>query len=170
MEQVIAAPQTNQTDKAAISTVPSQQERNENLIAQLALVITLKGHDFDGILNFGAVEVVPTNGKPFLLDIITTQGYNEFSEGQPVLKTYSTFESLTETILMFSDDYDYDFEQPLAEILPHALLRTNLNGCDAGPDDEVACLVKNVARVCDMRLVNLTTEQTIGTVVQDDSL
>ncbi|CAK2438373.1 transposase [Vibrio crassostreae] len=75
MEQVIAAPQTNQTDKAAISTVPSQQERNENLIPQLALVITLKGHDFDGI----AVEIVPTNGKPFLLDIITTQGYNEFS-------------------------------------------------------------------------------------------
>ncbi|KAA8675581.1 MULTISPECIES: hypothetical protein [Vibrio] len=146
MEQVIAAPQTNQTDTAAISTVPSQQERNENLIAQLALVITLKGHDFDGILNFGAVEVAPTNGKPFLLDVITTHGYNEFSEGQPVFKTYSTFESLTETISMFSDDYD------------------------AGPDDEVACLVKNVARVCDMRLVNLTTEQTIGTVVQDDSL
>jgi hypothetical protein len=136
MEQVIAAPQTNQTDKAAISTVPSQQERNENLIPQLALVITLKGHDFDGI----AVEIVPTNGKPFLLDIITTQGYNEFSEGQPVFKTCSTFESLTETILMFSDDYDYDFEQPLADILPHALLRTNLNGYDAGPDDEVACV------------------------------
>lgn len=83
------------------------------LSKDLYLEITMTGTEFDGMLNFGAVEMQNESGR-YLLDITDTYGNRETETDSYTLISF--FQSDSDEILNLLEDSDYtaDFDLPKA--------------------------------------------------------
>ncbi|MBD0788163.1 hypothetical protein HUO09_17550 [Vibrio sp. Y2-5] len=145
----------------AQTVLENQSEKtNKNLHLSLRLEIILSGNDFDGDLNFGAVELI--DQKNYLLDSLDTRGNPVMMDGREVYRLETTFETYENTIDTFSD-YDkgvYDFHQSLMEVLKKMpMARVNLH-TEFRSDAEY----NNINRVISMRLFDTESDLSIPVV------
>lgn len=148
-----------------MNTVNINQESNESLHKNLFLETILIGNDFNGLLNFGAVEV-ESAGKKYILDALDTEG-NPFNlDGKEAYRLKTTFSNYEDTKDTFEESYDFSLS--LKELLagnPTAI--TNLYSESLNSDEENS-VEKNVNRVISMTLCDAVTGIKIPVSQNDD--
>lgn len=148
-----------------MNAVNVNQESNESLHKSLYLEIVLIGSDFDGLLNFGAVEV-ESSGNKYILDALDTEGNPFDLNGEEAFRLKTTFSSYKDTKDTFEESYDFSLS--LKDILannPTAI--TNLHS-ESVIGDKGHSVENNVKRVISMSLCDLVTGVKIPVTQNDD--
>lgn len=148
-----------------MNTVNVNQESNESLHKSLFLEIILSGSDFNGLLNFGAVEV-ESAGNKYILDALDTEGNPSELNGEEVYRLKTTFSSYEDTKDTFEESYDFSLS--LKEILAgNPTATTNLYSESLISDEENA-VENNIKRVISMNLCDPVTGVKIPVCQNDD--